>query len=286
MVIQTVEVVAGGQSGHRDTCLVRYRLENKDTRPHTVGLRFLLDTFIGGNDGVPFLIPGEKELCDTFKDFNGPERVPEFIQACERESLIDPGTIAQVQFRLGGKVEAPGRVTLGAWPNPQLPDPRCRQEKTLWDVPVLPIKTLRPPDSAVVMYWPARPLQPNEAREVGFAYGLGKVSGGEGGGKLALTVGGSFQRGGELTVTAYVNHPARGQTVTLLLPEGFGLIAGTATQPVPPVPPGAARSNSPVTWKVRGPAKEGRYTLKVQSNNGASQTHPVRIRDRVIFGSN
>jgi len=74
--------------------------------------------------------------------------------------------------------------------------------------------------------------------------------------------------------------------VTLALPEGFALTAGAPTQTVPPVPPGAARSTSPVTWKVRGPSKEGRYTLKVQSSNGASQTHPLRIRDRVIFGSN
>jgi hypothetical protein len=292
VVTQTAEVVAGGQSGYRDTCLVRYRIENKDTRPHSVGLRFMLDTFIGGNDGVPFLIPGERQLCDTLKDFPRPEQVPDFIQACERDSLLDPGTIAQVQFRLGGKVEAPGRVTLGAWPNPLLGrrDRRlegvCVQEKTLWEVPVLPIKTLTPADSAVVMYWPERALQPNEPREVGFAYGLGKVSGGEGGGRLALTVGGSFLPQGELTVTAYVSNPAPGQTVTLSLPEGFGLSAGGATQAVPLVPPGAARSTSPVTWKVRAASKEGRYTLKVQSSNGAAQTHPLRIRDRVIFGSN
>jgi hypothetical protein len=284
-VTQTAELVAGGQSGHRDTCLVRYRVENLDTRAHTVGLRFLLDTFIGGNDGVPFLIPGEKQLCDTSKDFRRPEQVPDFIQACERDSLLDPGTIAQVQFRLGGGLEAPGRVTLGAWPNPRL-GRDCRQEKTLWDVPVLPIKSLPPGDSAVVMYWPDRPLPPGAARECGFAYGLGKVSGGEGGGKLALTVGGSFLPGGEFTVTAYVSNPARGQTVTLSLPEGFALVAGAATQPVPPLPPGAARSTSPVTWRVRGPQREGRYTLKVQSSNGAAQTHPLRIRGQVIFGSN
>jgi hypothetical protein len=245
---------------------------------------------------VPFLIPGERQLCDTLKDFRQPEQVPDFIQACERDSLLDPGTIAQVQFRLGGKVEAPGRVTLGAWPNPLLGrrDPRLQgaavQEKTLWNVPVLPIKTLTPADSAVVMYWPERVLpptrRPEDAREVGFAYGLGKVSGGEGGGRLALTVGGSFLPNGEFTVTAYVSNPAPGQTVTLSLPEGFGLSAGAARQPVPPVPPGAARSTSPVTWKVRAASKEGRYTLKVQSSNGASQTHPLRIRDRVIFGSN
>ena len=37
--------------------MVRYQIENKDTQNHKVGLRFLLDTYIGANDGVPFTIP-------------------------------------------------------------------------------------------------------------------------------------------------------------------------------------------------------------------------------------
>src|SRR5262249_44317444 len=56
-VTQVVEVVANPQSGKLDTCLIRYTLENKDDQPHAVGIRFLLDTFIGANDGVPFTIP-------------------------------------------------------------------------------------------------------------------------------------------------------------------------------------------------------------------------------------
>src|SRR5262249_12121915 len=63
---QTVEIVPGvpievaPESFKRfmDTCVIRYKLENKDTRPHNVGIRVLLDTMIGDNDGVPFTIPG------------------------------------------------------------------------------------------------------------------------------------------------------------------------------------------------------------------------------------
>jgi hypothetical protein len=285
-VTQTVEIVPGAQSGLLDTCLVRYRLENKDTKTHKVGLRFLLDTYIGGNDGVPFLIPGSSELCATSKEFNRPEEVPDFIQACENEDLASPGTVAQIQLKVAG-LESPSRVTLGAWPNPELArkDERCKQEKTLWEVPVFPIHTLNPADSAVTIYWNEKPLQPGEAREVGFAYGLGTVAGGEGGGKLALTVGGSFVPGGEFTVTAYVNNPAPRQAVTLTLPDGFELIEGQAEQVVPPLPPGAESRNSPVTWKVRAGPKEGKYTLKVQSGN-AVQTQPLKIRVKGIFGNN
>jgi hypothetical protein len=154
-IVQTAEVILGPQGGRKDTCLVRYKLVNRGREPHIVGLRFLLDTFIGSNDGVPFLIPGERELCSTSRTFGRPDDIPDFIQACEFDDLRKPGTVAQLQLRIGGGLEAPSRVTLGAWPNLELNpiDKRCLQEKTLWDVPVLPIHSIRGGDSAVTIYW-------------------------------------------------------------------------------------------------------------------------------------
>jgi hypothetical protein len=288
-VTQIVEVVAGEQSRKLDTCLVRYVIENNDTSEHRVGLRFMLDTFIGSNDGVPFTIPGEKELCDTMKEFRTPEEVPDFIQALERESLTEPGTVAQLQLRLGGRrIEAPQRVTLGAWPNPDLARPPynakgARQDQTLWDVPVLPIKALKPGDSCVTMYWNERVLKPGESREVGFAYGLGNVaSDKDAAGRLGLSVGGNFKPGGEFTLTALVSNPQRNETLALDLPAGFELVSGEATQKVPEVPTEATRRTSPVTWKVKA-GGDGSYTLTVKSSTGAVQVQPVRIRSSSIF---
>ncbi len=119
-VTQEVEIVAGEQSRRLDTCLVRYLIENKDTRGHQVGIRFMLDTFIGFNDGVPFTIPGAAGLCDTKKLFTTSAEVPDFIQALEKDDPRDPGTVAYLQFRLGKQVESPNRVMLGGWPNPDL----------------------------------------------------------------------------------------------------------------------------------------------------------------------
>ncbi len=284
-VTQTVELMTGDQPESIDTCLVRYRVENKDDRPHRIGLRFLLDTYIGGNDGVPFLVPGESRLCDTQLDLRG-DAVPQYIQACEREDLANPGTVARIVLKPGGGLEPPDRVTLGAWPNPRLDevDERCRQEKTLWEVPLLPIKSLRPPDSAVTIYWDERTFPAGASREMGFAYGLGDVAGGESGGRLAVTAGGEFTPGGELTVTAYVHDPMPGQTVTLAAPAGFTPAGSAAVQTVPSLPPGAASRNSPVTWKLTAPRQQGEYTLTVTSSNGASQSHKVAIREKQLFG--
>jgi hypothetical protein len=282
-VTQTVGLVAGAQSNKVDTCLIHYRLENRDARPHSVGIRFLLDTFIGNNDGVPFLIPGSPQLCNTSRVFHSPAEVPDFIQARETEDLERPGTIALIQLRVPG-YETPSRVTLGAWPNPEL-GPQCRQEKTLWDVPVLPMKSLGKGDSAVTIYWDERPLAPGKGREVAFAYGLGSVAASETRGQLGLSAAGSFTPGGEFTLTAEVRHPSAGQTLTLKLPEGFALAGGRAVEAVPPLQPGSPSPVSTVAWRVRAGPRAGTFTLRVASSTGVSQALPVRVRVRGIFGN-
>jgi hypothetical protein len=282
VVTQTVTVVPGDQSRLLDTCLVRYRIDNRDSRPHRVGLRLLLDTYIGGNDGVPFTIPGAAHLCDTEMGFEAPEEVPDFIEALERPDLRDPGTIAHLGLKRLGPFDPPDRVTLGAWPNFRLynRDRRCLQEKTLWEVPVLPIKTLTPADSAVAIYWNERELAPGEHRQMAVTYGLGNVSSGEAEGKLGVSVGGAFVEEGEFTVTAYVSRPEPDERVTLDLPPGFRLLAGTAGQVVPSLPPDAGSPNSPVTWRVRAPGKAGQYVLRVRASSGVAQGQPVAIRPR------
>jgi hypothetical protein len=288
-ITQTVEIVLGSQSRVLDTCKVHYRIDNQDSESHNVGIRFMLDTYIGGNDGVPFLIPGKKQLISDMMDFPK-DAIPDFIQALEYENLEKPGTIAQVQLKLGSGLEPPSRVTLGAWPNPLLgrQDIRCQQEKTMWEVPVLSIHSMEnadPPgkaDSSVTIYWDPKEIKAGKSREVGFTYGLGQVAGKESGGKLALTAGGSFKKGDQFTVTAYVSKPTSGQTVEMSLPDGLELADGNQTQTVPPVAQDAASRISPVTWRVKS-NKEGTYKIKVQSSNGAKQSLQVIIRTSGLF---
>jgi hypothetical protein len=280
-ITQIVEVVPGSQTRLLDTCLVRYVIENQDRKAHRVGVRFLLDTYIGSNDGVPFNLPGN-EMCDTKRSFKRPEEVPDYIEALENQDLSDPGTVAYLQLKVGGKLEAPGRVTLGAYPDPRLEVRNANQQFTLWDVPVLSMRTLSPPDSAVVMYWPERSLEPGAAREVGFTYGLGKVANTEGGGKLAVTAGGRFVAGEEFTVTAYVKEPVPGQRLTLRLPDGLELKDESATKDVVPPAADSSNRNSTVAWRVHA-AAVGKFDLKVESSTGVSQSYSVRISPSIFL---
>jgi hypothetical protein len=281
---QEVEIIAGAQSQLLDTCLVRYRIANEDAAPHRVGLRFLLNTFLGSRDGGPFLIPGEERLCDSRKSLAGAE-VPDFLEALEREDLRNPGVVAHLGLRLGRKVEAPSRVTLGAWPDRELQETfgekRAQHHNTGWDVPVLSMKLLESHNAAAVLYWDEKEMKPNEVREVGFTYGLGSLAAGDGRGDLALTEGGSFAPGGEWTLVAYVKNPVAGQTLTLELPEGLSPAAGSrAKQEV------QARDDtgiSPVTWRLKSAGHDGRYDVKVTSSTGVTQAQTIFIRNRRFF---
>jgi hypothetical protein len=292
LVTQTVEVVPGAQSGRLDTCLVRYSLDNADNLPHEVGIRFLLDTYIGDNDGAPFTVPGRAELCATKLRFDG-AAVPDYIEALEKDSLLDPGTVARVQFRLSGPLESPSSVYLGGYPDRPLQQLGYRQANgwfTPWEVPFVSIRELAEhrrqlrgtkrdpvPDSAVTLFWEPKTLAVGQRRDVGFAYGLGAVSSAEGEGKLLLSVGGRAVRDGELTLTALRAKPAAGERLTLELPPGerFALV-GRAEQAVPPVPAGSSRPLSAVTWRLKA-LRVGRSVLTVRSSAGVSQKQSVRI---------
>jgi hypothetical protein len=288
-VTQFVELVRGQQSALLDTCRVQYRIVNFDAaRERSVGIRFLLDSFIGGNDGVPFTIPGESDLCDTMKDLPSQakdQKLPDFLQALEKPDLAHPGTIAHLRLKVDG-LETPERVTLGAWPNEKL---RVLVQKnadgpsTLYDVPVLPMKSLGLDDSAITIYWKQQPLPPGGKRDVGFEYGLWNLA--SQGSRLAATVDGAFRPEGELTVVAYVNRSVlqnADETVTLTLPEGFQLLAGAATQPVPPLAKDARGANVPITWKLQAGPNTGKFELSVTSGSGLSQTLPVEIKKPIF----
>jgi hypothetical protein len=261
-----------------DTVLIRYEIENQDSKPHQVGLRFLLDTFIGSNDGVPFLIPGKAALCDTMLDMVGTKTIPDFIEALENPRLDNPGTIAKISLRVKG-LEVPSRVTLGAWPHHSFSqqEPKARGHHTLWEVPLLSMKAGNRSDSAVTIYWNENVLKPKEKRIVGFAYGLGNVAAAKTDGKLGLTAGGKFEKGATFTLTALVKEPEKGDTLTLQLPKGFELVDGDMTQQVPPLPANATTKFSPVSWKIKAlVATTGKFVVK--RGNGGSQTLFLAIK--------
>jgi hypothetical protein len=300
VVTQTAEIVAsaplaGEKTRRLDTCLVHYEIKNEGQHEHQVGIRFLLDTYIGSTDGVPFTIPGRRGLCDTKEALDLPGSVPDFIQVLEKD-LDNPGTVARVQFRVGPQFEAPSRVYLGGYPDDTWrilgKVAAADGPTTRWEVPHLsmqghefkvgPMTRILDPDSCVVMYWDEEPLAPGATRKVAFAYGLGSVASDESGGKLVLTVGGRMAVAAPFTLTALVQDPDRGETLTLHLPAGLELKEGREKESVPMVEPKAARKVSTVTWRIEA-RKQGDYKVVVRSSKGVQQTVTIPVRPRGVF---
>ena len=210
-----------------------YRVENRDKAAHTVGLRFLLDTYIGANDGVPFTIPGDSELCDTVKDLRETKDkpIPDFLQALEKPDLAHPGTVAHLRLRPDDLKEAAAARTLGAWPSERAGRAGPQRQR-----PADAVGRAGPVDEV------ARPqrlghrdvLEGGESRrgrkaEMGFEYGVGSLAGQ--GGRLAVTVDGASAR--RPVDGRGLRQGGGDEKVTLSLPEGFELVEGAATQPVP-----------------------------------------------------
>jgi hypothetical protein len=251
-----------------DTVRVRYMVENKGSEEAKVGLRMVLDTLIGDNDGVPFTVPGRSDLVVNMAEFPTAKEVPDFVQVLERPDLKSPGIVGFVNFKLGGDVEAPSRVLLTQWPGKIL---------DRWVIPLRPFDG----DSAVVMYWQEQALKPGAKREVGFSYGLGGLSISSNG-RLGVSVGGSFTPGGSLTVVALVNSPVKGETLELKLPPGLKLVGDSQKQSVPAVPEGAQAQQSPVTWHIQA-EREGTFTIEIHSSSNVTQKKSITIKTKTLW---
>src|SRR5262249_15835289 len=95
-VTQHVQIMPGAERKF-DTLLIYYILKNNDTDKHKVGLRLLLDPYIGDSDGVPFLAPGEGDYITKSKVYKNKDAVPPYLEAVETPaSAKDPGTIARL----------------------------------------------------------------------------------------------------------------------------------------------------------------------------------------------
>jgi hypothetical protein len=288
-ITQAVEIVVGEQTRLYDTVLVKYLVENRDDKPHTVGLRVMLDTFIGSNDGVPFLVPATAtkpaHLVDKMEVV--PQKdLPDYIQALESSDLTDKqATVAVVGLKLRG-CESIEKLVICRWP--QNSEARWGGTGGPGDWVFEPMdKNPNAKDSCVVMYWPQREMKASEVRQLAFTYGLGRVLGDQveyknivpaPDGKLRLFIGGRGVAGKPVVVAAYVKGEAR-QKISLKLPAGLALVEGEkAEQPSPdPNPAGY----SLVIWRVQA-AKPGQFIVEAQGPGGAAK-EVIEVRETSLF---
>jgi len=280
LVRQTVEVVPNEQTLLLDTCLVHYLIENQDTVPRKVGIRVMLDTYIGANDGVPFIIPGQPGLLQTKRIFDQKD-IPDYIEALEYPNLTNPGTIAHLGLKLQGikiqrsdpEVEPLEKLVVCRWPGNS-------EKRWQWDYTAMNEPPDEKSDSCVVLYWKEQSMEPKTRRAMAFTYGLGRLASSSG--AIGITVGGSFQPGKVFTITAIVKNSYENQTVKLNLPKALSLVKGEGgedQQEEQAVE--AGKELSQVSWKVKA-HEEGLHVVEVTSGV-ERQLHKVQIRSSGLF---
>lgn len=276
---QVAEFEAGPVSRKMDTVRVRYKMTNTDpTVAHTAGVRLMIDTLIGSNDGVPFFIPGRQGVIDRYVSLKGQE-VPETVLALERPVLDDPTvTVAQFRFADG---EKPGRLDLTNWP---------RSNPSGWVLQAADLGN----DSAIGIYYEPVSIPAGASRSVNFTYGLGSLTqeGGPRNAGLKLYSPGPFAANRPFQLTAFVRNPQAGQKVRVTLPQGLKLAEGEAAEKAVELQPGV--SITKVDWVVNpSDAAGGRLTIRADLVGGGltdslvvfvANPKPV-VRELLVTGS-
>ncbi|MDD5066716.1 MAG: hypothetical protein PHF84_06675 [bacterium] len=215
---QKLRFVKGPTTGNLDTVEISYNVLNKDFKEHQVGVRVMLDTYLGKEDGAPFRIPQLGDI--TSEKALLPNELPDYWYSYD--DLAEPSVRAQGTLKVADSV-MPDKVIYASWE---------RFNKYLWDFETKPGRSFRrsvigPADSAVAIFWNQRSLKPNENYIVRTYYGLygaslfkGKV--------FNISLGGPVQTAGEpVTVTADVQNispfTAKGCTAEIILPNGLKL---------------------------------------------------------------
>ncbi|MFN4182426.1 MAG: hypothetical protein ACK4G3_04385, partial [bacterium] len=224
LVTQSLKPVLGFSTQVADTLLIQYEIENRSEYPVEVGIRIVLDTMLGSNDGAP-LRAGPFAI-ETEKCFHGPE-VPDFIQAFD--SLAEAKVISQATLRAEG-LTPPDLVYIANWG--RLADepwePACRDGFSLVREGEDEL------DSALGLYWQPVKLLPHEVRIIRTMYGLGGITIAYEGLLLGLSapLTQRYKPKGinAFTIMGYVENvspiPVRLEKMQLGLPAGLALLEG------------------------------------------------------------
>jgi len=282
-VKQNLSISFSNLTKRKDLVKIEYVLTNKDNIPHEVGLRMMIDTFIGDNDGVPFVIPGQNNLIDYSLELKGTE-IPTFIQAIENNKLDNPGVIANLIVK-GGEATAPDRIVISAWAGEDMEWEYFEQlggkgsKLKRWGKPS------GEDDSAIGLYYDPKYMLPNETRKIIAYYGLGSISSVKTTNtRLGLIVPTFTLFDREIfEVIALVSAPKSGSKVSISLPDKFELIDNEPETKSVPKP--TTKSNiSQVFWRIKSKARtDGKFTVKVSlSPDNILEEAEISVKSIVI----
>lgn len=220
-VTQEISIVESTTTALCDTAKIKYSVVNKSELPHEIGIRAVIDTMLGQNDGAPFRIAETSILTDTvFKRAD----LPEFWQAFD--TLREPHVIAQGTLQ-GREATPPDALYFTNWGS---------VADSQWDVPLVPNRDFTRTgefdlDSAAVYMWNPVTVAPLDTKTYVFYYGLGGVTVVPGELQLGVTSPAEISLGETdktYSIMVYIENTGEGPAVSarvrLQLPSGLELV--------------------------------------------------------------
>ena len=158
---QTIQIVNNETTGIKDTVKISYSYKNTANTSKNVGIRIMLDTMLGDNDGAPFKVPSLGNVT-TEKELSG-SRIPSSWQAFDNlsnASVFAVGTL----YKSGER--RPDKVQFASWGN-------VYYSAGAYNYIIDPGQSVTG-DSAVAIYWDAKPLAAGNSSSVCTYYGVGR----------------------------------------------------------------------------------------------------------------
>jgi len=235
-VTQRLAIVKG-ISGQFDTVRIEYTLENATQTVHTVGVRLMLDTMLGNNDGAPFRVPGIGAVLSEREWLAG--NIPAFWEAFDN---LDAPSVKSRGTLLGGEATLPDRLVAANWRH---------INDTPWDFTPDPNIAFADDDSAIGIYWNPTQLLPRQKRTLVTYYGLSAITGA--GGNLVIGLSTTvldIKSASPFDLVTYVSANRRQDNVriSITLPKGLELASGESTQTISTINAGEIH---PITWQLR-----------------------------------
>lgn len=278
VVEQILDITRSPSTGALDTARIKYLVNNQGSAPVEIGLRTLLDTMVGDNDGAPFRF-GEKEV--TYEYSGNHTEFPDFWQAFD--SLAKPSVIAQGTLK-GGDVVTPDRLVFTNW---------GKAADNPWEFPVEAGTELvrlgeDELDSAIVMYWLPRKITPGGRFTVVVDYGLGGITFSPGNTFLGISapaeVRYSIDEQRNYSIILYLEHrgeaKAREVKIALELPTGLECTAGHPKISLPELMPGVTKQ---FLWEIKPNGKEqGETGFRIKVTGAGLEANQVSRKLKIV----
>jgi hypothetical protein len=142
-VIQKIQIF----DRERDVIHLIYEIKNNESKPIQAGIRVMLDTYAGHNDGVPFVLPGNLHSQKVFFD-KEVLFTPSSSSTWENFDTENKGWVYLRNQMIGNQLNPPDRVILANW---------GKAISSVWDYE-LDETSLVTGDSAVISYWNPRQI--------------------------------------------------------------------------------------------------------------------------------